>query len=73
MLVNSGISGPIEIEDNEKVLLGKGDFLFQRFDQAFEQMCGYSTLRVDQIARWTALIETRHAWCRTVSNFIFHC
>jgi len=60
----SKLSRPIEIADIDKVILGKKGFLFQKFDQAFEQLCGNRELRPDQISRWVGLIESRHAWCK---------
>jgi hypothetical protein len=62
MSLENGLSGPVQIVDQEKVALGKNGFLFQKFDQAFEQLCGDRELRDDQVARWVTLIEARHAW-----------
>lgn len=62
MSLHNGLSGPVEIEDREKVALGANGFLFQKYDQAFEQLCGDRELRDDQVARWVTLIESRYAW-----------
>lgn len=42
---------------------GADGFLFHRYDDAFEQLCGSFTLSPRQTERWVSMLESRHAWC----------
>ena len=46
------------------VVVGEDGFLFHRYDDAFEQLCGQFRLSRRQTERWLSTIETREAWCR---------
>jgi alginate O-acetyltransferase complex protein AlgJ len=50
-------------ELRNSVAVGEDGFLFQRFNCAFEQLCGEFTLNSEQLDRWVSLVESRHAWC----------
>jgi alginate O-acetyltransferase complex protein AlgJ len=49
---------------DDKVAIGADGFLFHRYDDAFEQLCGAFTLSPRQAERWASMLEMRHAWCR---------
>lgn len=45
------------------VAIGARDFLFHRYELAFEQVCGGALPDDRQLARWQSVLESRHAWC----------
>jgi alginate O-acetyltransferase complex protein AlgJ len=52
-------------EIRQSIVAGRDGFLFHRFDRAFEQICGEITLSAEQTARWIAILQKRHDWCRS--------
>jgi hypothetical protein len=58
MHLSGGVSGPVEIENADRVALGRDGFLFHRLDQVFEPLCGDQRLHADQVERWASLIAT---------------
>lgn len=45
------------------VAIGKGGMLYHRFQRTFDQVAGAVPLAGRQLARWVAMLESRHAWC----------
>jgi alginate O-acetyltransferase complex protein AlgJ len=51
-------------EIRDAIATGLDGYLFHRFDQAFEQLCGKAVLTAEQVEKWLSLLETRLSRCR---------
>jgi SGNH hydrolase-like domain, acetyltransferase AlgX len=65
MLVMKGSTNKINRRDAlaASVAVGKDGFLFHRFEQTFEQICGPNLPNGRALERWVSLVESRHGWC----------
>ena len=63
----------VEQPVQDQVAIGADGFLFHRYDDTFEQLCGEFTLSPRQSERWASMLELRHAWCRVRGIAHFTC